>query len=81
MARNRRRRNAVHVHGRPQAHRAAVGRRGTAAPCRGAVGRWAKISTELVDVDPSEIRIGMRVQPVFYDLPEAGITLLRYRPA
>jgi hypothetical protein len=32
-------------------------------------------------VDPSDIRIGMRVSPVFYDLPEAGITLLRYRPA
>jgi uncharacterized OB-fold protein len=35
----------------------------------------------LVDVDPGDIRIGMRVQPVFYDLGEAGITLLKYRPA
>ena len=49
-----------------------------------AVVQWdagPRISTELVDVDPADIAIGMRVQPVFYDLPEAGITLLKYRPA
>jgi uncharacterized OB-fold protein len=49
-----------------------------------AVVQWdagPRMSTELVDIDPSDIRIGMRVQPVFYDLPEAGITLLKYRPA
>jgi uncharacterized protein len=49
-----------------------------------AVVQWdagPRISTELVDVDPGDIRIGLRVQPVFYDLPEAGITLLKYRPA
>jgi uncharacterized protein len=49
-----------------------------------AVVQWdagPRISTELVDVDPGDIAIGMRVQPVFYDLPEAGITLLKYRPA
>jgi uncharacterized protein len=40
-----------------------------------------RISTELVEVDPTDIRIGMRVRPVFYDLSEAGITLLKYRPA
>jgi uncharacterized protein len=48
-----------------------------------AVVQWdagPRISTELVDIDPSDIRIGMRVEPVFYDLPETGITLLRYRP-
>ena len=38
-----------------------------------------RVSTELVDVDPDDIRIGMQVSPVFCD--EAGITLLRYRPA
>jgi uncharacterized protein len=27
-----------------------------------------------------DVRIGIPVRPVFYDLPEAGITLLRYRP-
>ena len=49
-----------------------------------AVVQWdagPKVSTELVEVDPSDIRIGMRVRPVFYDLPEEGITLLKYRPA
>jgi uncharacterized protein len=49
-----------------------------------AVVQWdagPRISTELVDVDADDVRIGMRVEPVFYDLPEAGITLLRYRPA
>jgi uncharacterized protein len=35
----------------------------------------------LVDVDPNDIRIGMRVRPVFCDVPEAGVTLLKYRPA
>ncbi|MGD1174164.1 Zn-ribbon domain-containing OB-fold protein [Mycobacterium seoulense] len=49
-----------------------------------AVVRWdagPKFSTELVDVEPGDIHIGMRVAPVFYDLPEGGITLLKYRPA
>ncbi len=49
-----------------------------------AVVQWdagPRVSTELVHVDPGDIRIGMRVEPVFYDLPETGITLLKYRPA
>jgi uncharacterized OB-fold protein len=40
-----------------------------------------RFSTELVDVDPDEVRIGMRLAPVFCDLPDTGMTLLRYRPA
>jgi uncharacterized OB-fold protein len=40
-----------------------------------------RFSTELVDAEPDQISIGMRVAPVFCDYPEAGITLLRYRPA
>ena len=59
-----------------------------ALPQLPAVVQWdagPRISTELVlesvNVEPSDIRIGMRVSPVFYDLPEAGITLLKYRPA
>jgi len=40
-----------------------------------------RLSTELVDVAPGDIRIGMRVAPVFCDVPDAGIMLLRYRPA
>ena len=49
-----------------------------------AVVQWdvgPRISTELVDVDPADVRIGMRVAPVFYDVAGTGITLLRYRPA
>lgn len=40
-----------------------------------------RLSTELVDVDPSAIRVGMRVRPVFSHYPDAGITLLRYSAA
>jgi uncharacterized OB-fold protein len=40
-----------------------------------------RVSTELVDVEPGEIRIGMRLTPVFYDVPGTDVTLLRYRPA
>src|ERR1700684_2102465 len=39
-----------------------------------------RFSTELVDVDPADVRVGMRVSPVFCDIPDSGITLLRYRP-
>lgn len=37
-----------------------------------------RVSTEIVDADPAELHVGMRVEPVFCD--EDGITLLRYRP-
>lgn len=40
-----------------------------------------RFSTELVDVARSDIRIGMRVTPVFFDVLDRGVTLLRYRPA
>jgi uncharacterized protein len=49
-----------------------------------AVVQWdagPRFSTELVDVDPADVRIGMRVSPVFCDIPDSGVTLLRYRPA
>ena len=48
-----------------------------------AVVQWdagPRFSTELVDVDPSDVRVGMRVSPVFCDIPGTGVTLLRYRP-
>ena len=48
-----------------------------------AVVQWdagPRFSTELVDVDPADVRIGMRVSPVFCDISDTGITLLRYRP-
>src|ERR1044072_64135 len=35
-----------------------------------------RVSTELVDIAPEDIRIGMRVTPGFCD--ENGVTLLRY---
>ncbi len=37
-----------------------------------------RFATELVDVDPAELLVGMPVAPVFTDHPEAGVTLLRY---
>ena len=40
-----------------------------------------RVSTELVEVDRDGIRVGMRVSPVFYDVPGSNVTLLRYRPA
>ncbi len=45
---------------------------------------WAegpRLATELVDVDPADLRIGMPVTPVFADCPDDGVTLLRYTPA
>ena len=49
-----------------------------------AVAQWdegPRFATEIVNADPSELRVGMRIRPVFVDVPEEGITLLRYEPA
>ncbi|MGV0810477.1 OB-fold domain-containing protein [Mycolicibacterium boenickei] len=44
-----------------------------------------RFSTELVDVAPEELSVGMRVKPVFCDHPDAfagaGVTMLRYTRA
>jgi len=40
-----------------------------------------RLSTEMVNVDPEDLFVGMRVKPVFCDYPDDGITLLRYEPA
>ena len=40
-----------------------------------------RISTELVNVEPEDIKIGMRVTPVFADQEGAGVTLLYFEPA
>jgi uncharacterized protein len=40
-----------------------------------------RVTTEMVNVQPGELRIGMRVRPVFVDHPEHGVTMLRYEPA
>ncbi len=40
-----------------------------------------RFSTELVNVEPEDVTIGMRVSPVFCDYPEHDVTMLRYEPA
>jgi uncharacterized OB-fold protein len=49
-----------------------------------AVAQWdegPRFATEIVNAEPSELKVGMRIRPVFVDVPEEGITLLRYEPA
>jgi uncharacterized OB-fold protein len=49
-----------------------------------AVVQWdegPRFSTEMVNVEPDDLKIGMRVQPVFCDYPEHDVTMLRYEPA
>ncbi|MET0900570.1 MAG: OB-fold domain-containing protein [Mycobacterium sp.] len=49
-----------------------------------AVVQWdegPRFSTEMVNVDPADLKIGMRVTPVFCDYPQHGVTMLRYQPA
>ena len=49
-----------------------------------AIGQWdegPRFATEIINADPSELRVGMRIRPVFVDVPEEGITLLLYEPA
>ncbi|WP_197380691.1 Zn-ribbon domain-containing OB-fold protein [Mycolicibacterium mengxianglii] len=49
-----------------------------------AVVQWdegPRFSTEMINVDADDLKIGMRVQPVFCDYPEHGVTMLRYEPA
>ncbi|MFQ4149857.1 OB-fold domain-containing protein [Arthrobacter sp. LAPM80] len=52
-----------------------------AGPMVLAVVQWdegPKFSTELVNVPFEDVKIGMRVKPVFCDYPEADVTMLRY---
>ncbi|MUL83100.1 MULTISPECIES: Zn-ribbon domain-containing OB-fold protein [unclassified Mycolicibacterium] len=56
-----------------------------AVPQMLAVVEWdegPRFSTEIVDVAPDELSVGMRVKPVFCDYPDAfagaGVTMLRY---
>jgi hypothetical protein len=49
-----------------------------------AVGQWdegPRFATEIVNAEPEQLRVGMRIRPVFVDFPEDEITLLRYEPA
>jgi len=46
--------------------------------------RWdegPQFATELVGVEPAQLRVGMAVTPVFVDLPETDVTLLKYTAA
>ena len=48
-----------------------------------AVAQWdegPRFATEIVNAEPSALRVGMRIRPVFVDVPEEGITMLRYEP-
>ena len=58
-----------------------------AVPLLTAIVEWdegPRFSTELVNIAPEDIKIGMRVRPVFVDYrgdhPEHDITMLRYEP-
>jgi uncharacterized protein len=49
-----------------------------------AVVQWdegPRLATELVAVDPAQLRVGMAVSPVFADQTDADITLLHYTAA
>jgi uncharacterized protein len=39
-----------------------------------------RLSTELVNVEPEQIKVGMRVRPVFADGGDDAVTLLYYEP-
>ena len=39
-----------------------------------------RLTSTLVNVEPEEIEVGMRVKPVFDEVEGAGVTLLRYEP-
>ena len=40
-----------------------------------------RLTSTLVAIEPTDIAIGMRLAPVFEDLPDIPLTLLRFRPA
>ncbi|QNG38812.1 acyl dehydratase [Geodermatophilaceae bacterium NBWT11] len=40
-----------------------------------------RLTTELVDVEGTDLHIGMSLDPVFVDVPGADVTLLKYRPS
>jgi uncharacterized OB-fold protein len=49
-----------------------------------AVAQWdegPRFATEIVNAEPSELQVGMRIRPVFVDFPDDDITLLHYEPA
>ena len=66
------------------AHRPVSPHFADAVPQLLAIVEWdegPRFSTEIVNVDPARLKVGMRVKPVFCDYPEHDVTLLRYEPA
>jgi uncharacterized protein len=45
------------------------------------VDEGARIPTELVDVQPDDVRVGMRVEPVFDRTGDGDSVLLKFRPS
>jgi uncharacterized OB-fold protein len=39
-----------------------------------------RFSTELIDVEPGDVSIGMRVKPMFLRHPDVEMTILKYAP-
>ena len=75
---------AASLHTYTVAHRPVAPHFADAVPHIVAVAQWdegPRFATEIVNAEPSELRVGMRIRPVFVDVPEEGITLLRYEPA
>ena len=49
-----------------------------------AVVQWdegPRFATEIVNAEPAQLAVGIRVSPVFLDCPDDGVTLLQYQPA
>jgi uncharacterized OB-fold protein len=70
------------------AHRPVSPHFADAVPQLLAIVEWdegPRFSTEMVlpadRVDAADLRVGMRVGPVFFDYPEHDVTMLRYQPA
>ena len=66
------------------AHRAVAPHFAGDVPQMLAVVEWdegPRFSTEIVNAEPADLAVGMRLRPVFFDHPEAGVTMLRYEPA
>jgi uncharacterized protein len=40
-----------------------------------------RLTSTLIHIEPEAVKIGMRVKPVFDEIPDKDITLLRYEPA
>jgi uncharacterized protein len=78
------------VSGEGRLYTFAVARRPTAPPWQDEVPQLlavvelkegVRVSTELVNVRPEDIKIGMLVHPVFTPIPNSEMMLLQYQPA